>query len=189
MTRSLDSTKCVRSYATMRAVTINGKEAQLVHNRLLPKLRDDYVLVKTHSVALNPTDWKHIAYERAKDGALVGCDFAGVIEEVGPKVTKAWNKGDRICGCAHGANFVNEEDGAFAEFIVAKGDVQLRIPEQLADEKAATVSLGAITVGQGLYQKSLGLNLPTNPTQAGEYVLIYGGGSSTGGLAVQFAKL
>lgn len=31
------------------------------------------------------------------------CDYAGVIEEVGPGVTKALKKGDRICGFAHGA--------------------------------------------------------------------------------------
>ena len=173
----------------MKAVVIEGKEAKLVHNRPPPKLRDDYVLVKTYAVALNPTDWKHVAYGRAKDGALVGCDYAGVVEEVGSAVTKAWKKGDRICGVTHGSNLVNTEDGAFAEFIVAKGDVQMRIPEHLGDEEAATVSLGAITAGQGLYQKSLGLRLPTSLERRREYVLIYGGGTSTGGLAIQYAKL
>jgi NADPH:quinone reductase-like Zn-dependent oxidoreductase len=178
-----------RAFATMKAVVIKGDEMQLSHDRSLPKLRDDYVLVKPHSVALNPTDWKHVAYRRAKDGALVGCDYAGVVEEVGRAVTKRWQKGDRICGCTHGSNLVNEEDGAFAEWIVAKGDVQMRIPAKLVYEKAATVSLGAITVGQGLYQKSLKLNLPTNPVRRKEYILIYGGGTATGGLAMQYAKL
>ncbi|KAK5280567.1 hypothetical protein LTR40_006170 [Exophiala xenobiotica] len=173
----------------MKAVVMKGDEMQLSHDRSLPKLRDDYVLVKPHSVALNPTDWKHVAYRRAKDGALVGCDYAGVVEEVGRAVTKRWQKGDRICGCTHGSNLVNEEDGAFAEWIVAKGDVQMRIPAKLVYEKAATVSLGAITVGQGLYQKSLKLNLPTNPIRKKEYILIYGGGTATGGLAIQYAKL
>lgn len=28
----------------------------------IPKLRDDYLLVKTKAVALNPTDWKHIEW-------------------------------------------------------------------------------------------------------------------------------
>jgi len=28
-----------------------------------PKLPEDYILVKTAAVALNPTDWKHIEYE------------------------------------------------------------------------------------------------------------------------------
>lgn len=27
-----------------------------------PRLRDDYILVKTKAIALNPTDWKHIDF-------------------------------------------------------------------------------------------------------------------------------
>lgn len=178
-----------RQYATMKAVVIKGKEVHLVQDKPIPKLRDDYVLVKPHAIALNPTDWKHAAFGRAKDGALVGCDYAGVVEEVGPAVTKAWKKGDRICGSAHGSNLVNEEDGCFSEYAVVKGDVQMRIPDGLAFEKAATISLAAITVGQGLYQKSLRLNLPINSLEGEEWVLIYGGGTSTGGLAIQYMKL
>lgn len=30
------------------------------------------------------------------------CDYAGVVEEVGPGVTKPLKKGDRVCGFAHG---------------------------------------------------------------------------------------
>ena len=179
----------VRGYATMKAVVIKGTDAQFVKDRSLPKLRPDYVLVKPYAVALNPTDWKHVSFQRAKDGALIGCDYAGVVEEVGSSVTKTWRKGDRICGCVHGSNLVNEEDGAFAEYIVAKGDLQMKVPMELDFEKAATVSLGAITVGQGLYQKSLKLNLPTDPIRTQEYVLIYGGGTATGGLAIQYANL
>jgi NADPH:quinone reductase-like Zn-dependent oxidoreductase len=173
----------------MSAVVIMGDRAQLVHDRPLPQLRDDYVLVKPHAVALNPTDWKHIAYGRAMDGALVGCDYAGIVQDVGKSVTKKWRKGDHICGVVHGSNLVQPEDGAFAEYIVAKGDVQMRKPAGLSYAQAATISLGAITVGQGLYQKSLGLTLPTDPTTRQDYVLIYGGGTSVGGLAIQFAKL
>ncbi|KAH0839298.1 zinc-binding oxidoreductase [Fonsecaea pedrosoi] len=173
----------------MKAVVIKGDEARLVRDRPLPRLRDDYVLVKPYAVALNPTDWKHVAFRRAKDDALMGCDYAGVVEEVGPAVTKDWQKGDRICGCAHGSNAVNGEDGVFAEYAVVKGDVQMRIPDSLSYEDAATVPLSAITVGQGLYQKSLRLKLPTCSEKDSEYVLIYGGGTSTGGLAIQFAKL
>ncbi|KAI1615910.1 hypothetical protein EDD36DRAFT_492499 [Exophiala viscosa] len=72
---------------------------------------------------------------------------------------------------------------------MAKGDVQMRVPDQLTYEESATLALGAITVGQGLYQKSLKLNLPTDPIRTKEHVLIYGGGTATGGLAIQFARL
>ena len=45
----------------------------------------------------------------------MGCDYAGIVEEVGPKVEKPWKKGDRIAGFTHGVNAVEQEDGCFAE--------------------------------------------------------------------------
>jgi NADPH:quinone reductase-like Zn-dependent oxidoreductase len=69
----------------------------------VPKLRDDYINVRVRAVALNPTDWKHVDY-LATPGARVGCDYAGLVEEVGKKVTKNFKKGDRVCGFSHGAN-------------------------------------------------------------------------------------
>ena len=68
--------------STQRAIKIQGpKDAQLVKDSPLPKLRDDYILIKTVAVALNPTDWKHV-YNMATKGALVGCDYSGVVEDV-----------------------------------------------------------------------------------------------------------
>ena len=51
----------------------------------------------------------------ATPGCTLGCDYSGVVEEVGSKVTKNWAKGDRIAGFAHGGNAVEPEDGVFAE--------------------------------------------------------------------------
>jgi NADPH:quinone reductase-like Zn-dependent oxidoreductase len=172
----------------MKAVVVTQpKTESLVTDRPIPKLRDDYLLIKTVSVGLNPTDWKHIAY-LAPPGVLVGCDYAGIVEEVGKDVKKKFNKGDRVCGFTHGGNAVQPEDGAFAEYIVAKGDVQWKIPENLSFQEAATLGVGINTVGQGLYQ-SLKLALPTEPIKDGTPILIYGGSTATGTLAIQFAKL
>lgn len=172
----------------MKAVVHRSKQA-VVEDRAVPKLRDDYLLVKVVAVALNPTDWKHVAGGMAAEGGLIGCDFSGIVEEVGSAVTKPWSKGDKIMGVAHGGNFVQPDDGAFAEYIVAKGDVQIKKPDTLSFEQAATVPLGATTVGQGLYQKALKLNLPTDPIKEKTYVLIYAGSTATGALAIQYATL
>ncbi|GAB1209496.1 hypothetical protein APSETT445_008275 [Aspergillus pseudonomiae] len=173
---------------TQRAVVVDSPGvAALVHDRAIPKLRDDYMLVKTVAVAVNPTDWKHVDNWVLESGPLVGCDYAGIVEEVGPKVTKEFKKGDRVCGMAHGCNVSQHEDGTFAEHIVVKGDVQMKIPENLSFEDAATLGVGLITVGQGLY-RSLGLSLPTEPSQNRDFVLIYGGSTATGALGIQFAK-
>lgn len=170
----------------MKAIKVVEKGRAEIQEVPVPKLREEYVLVKTTYVALNPTDWKHIDY-LAIPGHTVGCDFAGVVEEVGPKVTKEWKKGDRISGFTHGVNSAEPEDGAFAEYVVAKGDMAMKIPENLSDEEAATLGVGITTVGQGLYQ-SLGLPEPGSGN-AGFPILIYGGSTATGSLAIQFAVL
>ncbi|KIY04079.1 uncharacterized protein Z520_00771 [Fonsecaea multimorphosa CBS 102226] len=174
----------------MKAVICQNRTPTLVTDRPLPRLRDDYVLVRTVAVALNPTDWKHATFGIADDNNLLGCDFAGVVEEVGPKVTKSFAKGDEVLGVAHGGCPEQPEDGAFAEYIVTKGDVLMKRPHGLSFEKASTVSLGAITCGQGLFQKALKLNLPDDPvTSSKPFVLIYGGSTATGSLGIQLATL
>lgn len=161
---------------------------KLVNDRPIPKLRDEYILVRTKAVALNPSDWKHIKYLIQESGPLVGCDYAGVVEAVGPKVFKHFAKGDRVCGVAHGSNAVQHEDGTFAEYIVVKADLQITIPDHLSFEEAATLGSGITTVAQGLYQ-TLGLAPPTIPAKEPSFILIYGGSTATSALGIQFAKL
>lgn len=71
----------------------------------IPRLRNEYILVKTIAVALNPTDWQTVSENpspRAKGNTLLGCDFAGIVVEVGKDVRKGWKRGDGIAGVAHG---------------------------------------------------------------------------------------
>lgn len=174
--------------ATQKAIVLQGgTSAALVTDRPIPRLRPGYVLVDVKAVALNPTDWKH--RERINTpGALSGCDYAGVVAETGTGYSKDWKKGDRICGFVHGGNELEKEDGAFAEKIVVKADVQMRIPDNMSFEDAATLGVAVVTVGQGLYQ-GMGLNYPNDPSTSGDYILIYGGSSAMGTAGVQFAKL
>ncbi|KAM0187499.1 hypothetical protein ACHAPI_011134 [Fusarium lateritium] len=183
-----------RELHTNKALVIDGKGLRLDHHRAVPYLGDDYILVKPTAIALNPTDWRNVKAGRGRDGCIVGCDYAGVVEAVGASVTKSWKPGDRVFGCGHGSNFVNPDDGVFAERAAVIGDLQMRVPDGLSFEKAATLGLGSITVGQGLYQKGLKLQLPSsqgtnNNSNRKIPVLIYGGTTATGALAIQFAKL
>lgn len=139
-------------------------------------------------MALNPTDWRHIDFVPC-NGAIVGCDYAGIVEAVGPRVKKAFKKGDRVAGFVHGSNAARPNGGAFAEYVIAKGDLQILIPESVSFEAAATFGVGLTTVGQNLYQ-SMELPFPEEAEESDETsILIYGGATATGTLAIQLAKL
>lgn len=71
---------------------------------------------------------------------------------------------------------------------MVKPDVATRVPDTLSMEEAATLGVGITTVGQGMYQ-SLGLPWPTTPAAQPFPILIYGGSTATGTLAIQLAKL
>jgi NADPH:quinone reductase-like Zn-dependent oxidoreductase len=54
-----------------QAVVVQRSGEAKVQEISIPKLRDDYIIVKVKAVALNPTDWKHIDYVTT-EGARVG---------------------------------------------------------------------------------------------------------------------
>ncbi|PLB44876.1 GroES-like protein [Aspergillus steynii IBT 23096] len=157
-----------------------------------PRLRDDYIIAETRAVALNPTDNKHIDGLGAP-GTIVGCDWAGVVVEVGKSVTR-FKPGDEVYGAVHGGNTVEPEDGAFADIVVGKEQGTWHKPANLSFAEAASLGVGIMTVGQALY-KMMGLSFPsldstgTGATTPGPSILIYGASSATGTIAVQIAKI
>lgn len=82
----------------------------------------------------------------------------------------------------------NAEDGSFAEFAMVKDGHIAKIPNGMSFEDAATLGVGITTVGQALYM-TLKLPLPTEPAKTPFPILIYGGSTATGMLAIQYAKL
>ena len=68
----------------------------------------------------------------------------------------------------------------------------MHIPPQMSFEEAATLGCGVGTIALGLYKylELPMLSLPLEEKKAdGPFILIYGGSSATGTLAIQFAKL
>jgi len=172
----------------MKALKTQEGDTAAVVDVPTPTVRPGYLLCKTKAVALNPTDWKHIQYGMGGVGATLGCDFAGEVVEADPGVTRSFKKGDRVCGFTHGGNSVQPEDGCFGEYALVKGDTSMHIPDYMSFEDAATMPVAIITVGQGMYQQ-MKLPWPGKGSGNGQSLLVYGGSSGTGMMAIQYAKL
>ncbi|KAF2123881.1 GroES-like protein [Dothidotthia symphoricarpi CBS 119687] len=173
---------------TQKAIICKSKGiSELSNDASLPTLpADNWILVKTKAVALNPSDWKHVA-NWPSPGMTGGLDYAGVVEEVGKDVTEL-KAGDRVAGFVRGNDPEDHQNGAFAEHIKAKVGIHMKIPDDMSFEDAATLPVAITTVGQALFQ-SLGLPLPPAKVKEPTPILIYGASTATGTVAVQYAKL
>lgn len=119
--------------------------------------------------------------------STIGCDYMGTVVKAGPNVKGDWKEGDRIAGVTHGSNKCDITEGSFAEYTLVREGVQMKVPDGLGDVEAATTGVAISTVGLGLYQQ---LSLPwPGSVPADCWLLIYGGSTATGSIAIQFAKL
>jgi aspyridone synthetase trans-acting enoyl reductase len=176
--------------SSQRAViSVGPGELALKEGLPIPNVEDDMVLVKTKCVALNPADYKMSDFSSSTSGAIYGNDFSGIITSApGSSVRNYLNIGDRVCGMAFGANHKCPNNGAFAEYVAATGDLLVKIPQEMSFEDAATIGVGITTAGLALYQ-SLGLPMPDKPSSKPFHVLVYGGSTATGTIAIQLLKL
>ncbi|KAI3054057.1 hypothetical protein CBS147352_4005 [Aspergillus niger] len=156
----------------------------------IPSLEDDMILVKNAFVALNPIDTKMVD-KLASAGAIAGMDFAGEVIRIGSNVQTAApiNPGDRICGAVPGMHSLTPAVGAFAQYVGATDLTVLKVPDHMSLEEAATLGSGVGTIGLALF-KSLNVpGWPGLPADKPVDVLVYGGSTATGTLAIQFLKL
>ena len=145
----------------------------------VPQPKPGEVLIKVHASGVTPTElvWyptTHRLDGTARNGAVPGHEFSGVIEQLGEGVD-GFVTGQAVYG-------MNDwfGEGATAEYCVAKvGDIALK-PAGLSHAEAATVPIGALTAWQGLFDRAA--------LKAGERVLIHGGAGAVGLYAIQLAK-
>ena len=178
------------------AVVPEGELTRLAEIKDIPKpsINDDQILIKSKAYAINPTDWKHIVFKLSKPGDVIGSDVSGIVEEVGSNVT-SFKKGDVVSSFIMGN--ISPVSGAFAEYVVAypggtiKYDHSLDNPAKTeasiidSYEGAASITLGLCTVAQSFsHYLKLG-----ERSQPGDSILIWGGATATGVLAIQIAKL
>jgi NADPH:quinone reductase-like Zn-dependent oxidoreductase len=105
---------------------------------------------------------------------VLGSDVAGVIEAVGPNVTR-WQPGDSVLGDVTDAGF-----GAFAEFVAAPEGLFVRKPDDMTFEQAAAIPQAGVLALLGLRAN--------RPVETGQQVLINGAGGGVGSFAIQLAR-
>lgn len=145
-----------------------------------PELKDGHVLIRIAATSVNTVDT--MIRTMGKDlplspdlPAVLGMDFAGTIEAVGPGVTN-FSIGDEIYGCAGG---LADLQGALSELMLADARLIAYKPKSLSMREAAALPLVGITAYEGL--KRAGIS-------AGKKVLVHGGLGGVGHVAVQLAK-
>jgi NADPH:quinone reductase-like Zn-dependent oxidoreductase len=124
-----------------------GGPAIFVNNRPIPELPKDCLLLKTVAVGLDPHElfiYPPLCF--SEPGDLLGCDYAGIFEEVGSEVKRNFKKGDRVCGCTR-PNSLQPDWGTFATYIVVVAGVQLHIPDEMSFEDAASLGVTVLTTG------------------------------------------
>lgn len=112
----------------------------------------------------------YIGFPTPKKDFVVGIDFAGVVEAVGPNVSR-FQPGDEVYGECH---------GSFAEYAVASEGKIAPKPANLSFEQAAAVPTSACTALQAIRDHG--------KVRAGQKVLINGASGGVGPFAVQIAK-
>ena len=154
-----------------------------------------HVLVRVLAVALNPNDFKMPTY-LPDPGATAGCDYCGVVLATSsPSDTShAYKEGDRICGSVFAYNPAHTLDGSFAQFAVVDARLALRVPGSWSDAQAAAMGgVGWTTAALALWGEGM-LALKGRPSRVvtgteAEPVLVYGGATASGTMALQLLKL
>lgn len=167
----------------MKAMIVNnfgGTDAFEATDIPKPAVKSGHVLVKIKATSVNTVDT--MIRQMGADlplspaaPALLGMDFAGVVEEVGEGV-EGYQPGDEVYGCAGG---LADLPGTLAEYIVADSDLIGLKPSNLTMREAAALPLVGITAYEGLQRAGI---------SADKSVLVHGGSGGVGHIAVQLAK-
>jgi len=166
----------------MKAIRIHnygGPEVLTYEEAPRPKPQADEVLIRVHAAGVNPIDWK-VREGHMKDfwphkfPLILGWDLSGVVEEVGPGVSR-FKIGAEVYSLPDPTR-----NGAYADYIVVREPELALKPNTLHHIRAAAVPLAALTAWQSLFDIA--------QLQPGQRVLIHAGSGGVGHFAVQLAK-
>jgi NADPH:quinone reductase-like Zn-dependent oxidoreductase len=159
-----------------------GPEVLQLNEVEKPSVKDGEILVKVFANSANPADWHILRGEpilaRFAFGMfkpkykILGADFAGVVEAVGPNV-EGFKVGARVFG-------ETLRGGAFAEYTCVGANFCAPMPEGATFSEMAGLPIAGLTALQALTTHG--------NVKDGESVLVNGASGGVGHLVVQIAK-
>ncbi len=162
---------------TMRVVEIQqpgGPEVLVTSQRPVPTPAAGEVLIHVQAAGVNRPDvFQRQGHYPPPPGAsdIPGLEVAGTIAALGDGV-KDWQVGDKVCALLAG--------GGYADYATAPAVQCLPIPDGLNLEEAAALPETIFTVWSNVFERGA--------LQPGESLLVHGGTSGIGSIAIQLAK-
>jgi len=160
----------------MRVIEISqpgGPEVLTEARRAVPEPKAGDVLIRVAFAGVNRPDalQRAGAYDPPPGASdLPGLECAGEIVAVGDGA--GWNVGDRVCALLPG--------GGYAEYVTTPGAHCLPVPDGMDLKQAACLPETFFTVWTNVFDRGR--------LQGGERLLVHGGSSGIGSVAIQLAK-
>jgi alcohol dehydrogenase/NADPH2:quinone reductase len=172
----------MKAVGIKKSLPITNTDSFVEFNTEEPKPGDSDLLVRIKAVSVNPVDFK-VRQNAAKDKELekpkiLGWDAAGIVEQVGNKVTK-FKQGDEVF-------YAGEIDrpGCNAEFQLVHENIAGHKPKNISFEEAAALPLTALTAWECIFERlKIEENLGEN-----QDILVIGGAGGVGSIAIQLLK-
>jgi putative PIG3 family NAD(P)H quinone oxidoreductase len=158
----------------MWAVVVEEDQPLKLGNVEKPSCGPNDVLVEIVTAGLNRADLvQRRGLYPPPPGAseIMGLECAGTIVATGSEVS-GWSVGDRVCGLMAG--------GGYAEFAVVDQGSLFKIPDGMSFDEAGALPEVMMTVWANIFDRC--------QFKAGEAVLIHGGTSGIGTMAIQMLK-
>jgi putative PIG3 family NAD(P)H quinone oxidoreductase len=142
--------------------------------RSLPTPGPDEILIKVHAAGVNRPDvaQRSGAYPPPPGASdLPGLEVAGEVVAVGASATKH-KIGDRVMSLVAG--------GGYAQYCIAQDAQAMAVPQALSMREAGAIPETLMTVWHNVFERGA--------LQPGETLLVHGGSSGIGTMAIQLAK-
>ena len=163
--------------AQMTAILITapgGPDVLKSAQRPVPEPQAGDLLIRVAYAGINRHDCSQRKRGHGPQGAtdIPGLEVAGEVVEVGPGVTR-WQRGDRVCALVNG--------GGYAQYCIARDALTLPSPSGYDLRQAASLPEAMFTAWFNVF--TLG------ELRKGEWLLVHGGSSGVGTIAIQLARL